>query len=309
MGKARIVYIGAVQGSLKKLRHVREAGGEVVGVVGLSETKAIRHADYVDLACFARAQGIAALAVEDLNAPETLDWIRDRQPDFIFLWGWSQLVAAPFLALPPKGVVGFHPALLPENRGRHPVIWPLALGLDRTGASFFFMDEGADSGDILAQREIPIAFEDDAAALMNKIDEVSRDLIFEFVPRLNDGTYTRIPQDHGRATYLRKRTREDGRIDWDGPAEKAYNLVRALARPYPGAVATLSGRDVIVYKARLHRDAAAAASPGEVFSATGAGVRVAMRDGVLELLDVIYDGLPLAEAVATGKLQQGMVLQ
>jgi methionyl-tRNA formyltransferase len=82
------------------------------------------------------------------------------------------------------GVVGFHPAALPENRGRHPLIWALVLGLEETASTFFFMDEGADSGDLLSQRRISIEPADDAGSLYARITEVAMCQIREFVPLL-----------------------------------------------------------------------------------------------------------------------------
>ena len=86
------------------------------------------------------------------------------------------------LTLPSLGLVGYHPALLPQNRGRHPIIWALALGLEETGSTFFFMDEGADTGDILSQRRVPITPEDDAGTLYDKLTTTALDQINAFCP-------------------------------------------------------------------------------------------------------------------------------
>ena len=81
------------------------------------------------------------------------------KPDIIFCFGWSSLIKSEVLNLTKLGVVGYHPAMLPNNRGRHPLIWAKILGLTQTGSTYFFMDEGADTGDILDQSSFEISID------------------------------------------------------------------------------------------------------------------------------------------------------
>ena len=87
----------------------------------------------------------------------------------IFCFGWSSLLKERVLNIPPMGVIGYHPAKLPENRGRHPLIWAIALGLENSASTFFFMDKGADSGDILSQVDFNISYQDDAQSVYQKV--------------------------------------------------------------------------------------------------------------------------------------------
>ena len=84
------------------------------------------------------------------------------------------------------GIVGYYPAALPSNRGRHPLIWALVLCLTETASTLFFMDEGADSGDILDQRQVSILPSDDAKSLYQRITQVAISQIPGFVPRLTE---------------------------------------------------------------------------------------------------------------------------
>ena len=84
--------------------------------------------------------------------------------------GLSKLINRELLEIPKLGVVGYHPTLLPKNRGRHPLIWALVLGLTQTGSTFFFMDEGADSGPIISQEKVKITKKDTANTLYKKIE-------------------------------------------------------------------------------------------------------------------------------------------
>ena len=149
--------------------------------------------------------------------------------------------------MPRLGVIGYHPTALPANRGRHPIIWTLVLGLRETASTFFVMDEGPDSGDIVSQVSVDVSPDETAETLYARLKEVALRQVAELTRDLADGTVVRRPQDHSRANYWRKRGRDDGRIDWRMPAAGICNLVRALDRPYPGAHVVTGGRDIKVW--------------------------------------------------------------
>ena len=151
----KAVFIGTVEFSYQLLNVVIGIPEvEIVGIVTKQESSF--NADFRDLAEVGKTHSIPYLYVSDVNAPKTLQWIRKLEPDVIFCFGWSSLIKKELLELAPKGVIGYHPAALPQNRGRHPIIWALALGLHETASTFFRMDEGADSGDIICQDFIKI---------------------------------------------------------------------------------------------------------------------------------------------------------
>jgi methionyl-tRNA formyltransferase len=260
----RIVFIGTVEFSLLALERLVAIGAEVVGVCTLHGSSF--NSDYADLGPLCREHGIPLIITDDINAPASLDWIRTHDPDVIFCFGWSRLLKEELLAIAPLGVVGFHPAALPANRGRHPLIWALALGLEQTASTFFFMDAGADSGDILSQRYIAIDPADDARVLYDKVCATALEQIAEFVPKLADGSFAREPQEHTQANTWRKRGMADGKIDWRMSARSIHNLVRALAKPYVGANFVADGKDIKVWKSMVLCDAPPNIEPGTVLS-------------------------------------------
>ncbi len=289
----RIVLIGAVLFSRASLERLIALRAEVVGIVSRPPTP--RHADQAPLDDLAASAGIPFHACTDINDETTVAWIAARRPDVIFCFGWSQIIRRPLLDLAPLGIVGYHPALLPKNRGRHPLIWALALGLEETGSTFFFMDEGADSGDILSQRRLPIRAEDDAGSLYRRMTETALEQLADFLPRLTGGCYAREPQDHGRASYWRRRSPADGRIDWRMPSAGVHNLVRALARPYPGATFRRGGDEVIVWRTEpIAEPVAANIEPGKVLAVEGRRLRVKTGDGAIDLVEHELDTLPAA---------------
>ena len=288
----KIFVIGTVAFSERVLQHLLEnLRADVVGVA-TKEASAF-NADFVSLAPLSATHGVPCRFVKDINAPEILDWIRSLAPDVVLCVGWSSLIKTELLHLAPLGVVGYHPAALPRNRGRHPIIWALVLGLTETASTFFFMDEGADSGDILSQQTVAISPADDAASLYEKLTLAALDQISTFVPALAAGTYQRQPQDHTNANTWRKRGRADGRLDFRMTSQALHNLVRGLTRPYVGAHVEVASQDVKVWQAASAADDRAHLEPGQVLAHLPNGAfRVKTSDGALDLLEHEFSPLP-----------------
>jgi methionyl-tRNA formyltransferase/LmbE family N-acetylglucosaminyl deacetylase len=156
-------------------------------------------------------------------------------PDLVIVVGFSQIIPKALLKIPPLGVVGFHSALLPGRRGCSPIIWAIADGLEETGVTMFYMDDGIDTGDVIAARAFRIEASDTAAEVLHKADQATLALVRENLPGILDGTAPRIKQNSALCTYTRKRSPADGEIDWSKPAAEVVNLIRALAPPYPMA--------------------------------------------------------------------------
>ena len=261
----RILFIGLLDFSYHCLNEVLQQGGNVVGLV--TRASSTFNSDYKDLVPLAKAHNIPVHLCKNVNDADTLDWIQAKAPDIIFCWGWSQIIKKELLALPPMGIIGVHPALLPANRGRHPLIWALVLGLKESGLTFFQMDEGADSGPILSQRPFPINAQDTSATLYAKIKHLATEQINTFLPQLQSNTHTLIPQDESLASYWRKRSPADGMIDWRMDARRITNLVRALTKPYPGAQFTHNGTLITVWSVSIDEGTSPEnAEPGKVLA-------------------------------------------
>jgi methionyl-tRNA formyltransferase len=280
----RIVFIGTVEFSKLALEHLVTLGAEIAGICTLKESKF--NADHVDLTSVGVEHGIPCFYADDINSTEALMWIKSKAPDVIFCFGWSKLLKQEWLTLAPIGVVGFHPAALPANRGRHPIIWALVLGLDKTASTFFFMDAGADSGDILSQREILISDQDDARTLYNKVTEAALAQIEEFLPQLANGSVQRIKQGQLHVNTWRKRGRADGIIDWRMSAQSIHNLVRGLTGPYVGAHFLAEGKEIKVWKTLVYRPVENNIEPGKVLAHSANGPVVKCGEGAICLIEI-----------------------
>ena len=218
--------------------------------------------------------------------------MREISADVIYCFGWSYLLGKEILALAPKGVIGYHPSALPANRGRHPLIWALALGLQETASTFFFMDEGADTGDILDQAPLPIEEKDDAGSLYTKMSQVACRQITRFTAALGDGEEIRVQQNHKDANTWRKRGRSDGEIDWRMSMRSICNLVRALSSPYVGAHCMHRGQEVKIWRVEPNMDAPLYLEPGKVLSVDGLVVEIKCADGSIRIVEHEFPLLP-----------------
>ena len=291
----KVGVIGCVAFSEAMLEVLLGAPGvEVVGVV--TKTRSSFNADSCDLSGRAQAHGVPVFHQGGGDQHAMVDWFADLAPDVIFCVGWPNLLDQELLDLPSLGVVGYHPADLPRNRGRHPIIWALVLGLEETASAFFRIDGGVDSGPILSKVKVPIAPDDDAGALYARLVEVARRQILDVARQLASGRQSPIEQDLAQGNLWRKRSKADGRVDWRMSAQAIHNLVRALARPYPGSWCETGPeggrREVAIWKVRPVPDDRTNLEPGKVLRVTGRSILVKAGTGAVEIIEHEFDPLP-----------------
>ncbi len=244
----KILFIGSVHFSEAILQQLISLGADICGVICKSSSDF--NADFADLGIIAQKANIPFNYTQNINSPETENWINVRKPDIIFCLGWSQILKPNILSIAPKGVVGYHPAALPYNKGRHPLIWALFLGLNKTASTFFFMDKGADTGDIISQEEIAVDNDDTAETLYQKMTERASSQIETLYQSFLTNTIIRTPQQKERGNNWRKRNKDDGKIDWRMCSKAIYNLVRALTKPYVGAHLTINDSEYKIWRVK-----------------------------------------------------------
>ena len=289
----RVAFIGSVNFSFQILKHLLNCPDfELVGVVTRKESRF--NADFQSLEPIAKDVGVGCFLAQGDNQASMASWLRTLQPDVIYCFGWSFLLGKDILRIPSLGVIGYHPASLPKNRGRHPIIWALALGLNATASTFFFMDDGADSGDILSKTSVDINFLDDAAMLYERLIDTAKSQVLQFTCQLAHNDYPRIKQNHACANYWRKRSKADGLIEWRMSAENIYNLVRALTKPYVGAHCNYLGTERKVWKSEImtlngkHENI----EPGKVLNVDRNGITVKSGKDAILLINHEIEPLP-----------------
>jgi methionyl-tRNA formyltransferase len=226
---------------------IYEVGGKLDLAISLNDDRAVNKSGRVYLDPFCSQHGIDLVKVDHINDQVSIDAIQGHRIDWLFIIGWSQIAGPAVLHAPTQGVLGIHPTLLPEGRGRAPIPWAINKGLKRTGVTLFKLDEGVDTGDIAAQEVLPIASDETATTLYERVNEAHRTIIKNIWPELAAGRVSLREQDHSQATVWPGRKPEDGRITPDLTVADVDRLVRGTTRPYPGAFVDIGDERITIW--------------------------------------------------------------
>jgi methionyl-tRNA formyltransferase len=230
-----IAFCTCVQIGKSCIEAVLSLGGQFDLLLTLHDQKSINKSGRIYLDEIAETLSIPLFKLNHINDPDVANILAEFEIDWLFIIGWSQIASAELLSIPRMGIIGAHPTLLPLGRGRAAVPWAIIKGLDKTGVTFFKMDEGVDTGEILDQIEISILENEDATSLYDKVNAAHTELIKLMWPKLIDGSLVGIKQDESKATYWEGRTPADGELYHTMTLKEVDKLVRASTHPYPGA--------------------------------------------------------------------------
>lgn len=232
-------------------------------VIAAPETK--RHDWQPSLAARAAELEVPCLVPARVNDDDVVQAVADHQADLLLSVYYTQIFSAPLLEAITGARLNFHPALLPKHRGTAPLIWAIAEGDTMAGLSVHEITLGVDTGDLLWQRVLPIHPEDTGYSLQMKAAALARATAAELIRCLVQGRPLPPPQRQtGTATHHTSRDPQLNQIDWDQPAAKVRNIVRALAHPLPGAYMTVGSRRIGVEWVEPRPTRTASRSPGMV---------------------------------------------
>lgn len=281
----RAIIVGAVDSTRVAIRCLAASPRwQLAAVVTLPPEAAGRHSDFVDLTEDAAAAGAELIYAKEVNADEVIDRIAAIAPDYLFVIGWSQLCGERFLQSAPGGAVGYHPAPLPRLRGRGVIPWTILLQEPISAGTLFLIDEGTDSGGILAQQFFHVAADETAAGLYATHMGVLGEMLPDLLERLASGTAVPLVQNERHATWAARRRPDDAEIDWSRPADEIWRLVRACGHPYPGARTTCGGEMLTIdqaYPVPLEHHHASLVGQVVARDADGFTVRCGDRAGLL----------------------------
>lgn len=215
--------------------------------------------------------------------------------DIAVVVAYGRILPKSVLEAPRAGCVNVHASLLPRWRGAAPIQWAIARGDRQTGVTLMKMDEGMDTGPILASAATPIERQDDATSLGARLSEMGAELLRRELPRYVAGELSPRAQDDASATIAPLLEKSDGRIDWNQTAEAVHDRIRGM-NPWPGAHTFLGGRQIKVHRATPSTLDPMGASPGEVTALGPEGVLVACAEGTLELQELQESGRKRVDA-------------
>ncbi len=263
----KIVIIGSVIFSKNLIDDILKNKFEIKGIIGKKNNKF--NSDYFDIVKYFKEKGINCTYSKDINNKRTYNWIKKINPDLIICLGWSRLLNKKILSLPNIGAIGYHPADIPSNKGRHPIIWSLALGLKKAASTFFLMNEKPDSGKIISKKFLRINKKYYAKDVYKKLSQIASKQLIGILKKVHKHQKIYFLKNKAfykdkKENFWRKRNFEDGKIDWRMGSKEIFNLVKALSWPYPGAHFFYKNKLVKLYKVTIKEYEKVNIEPGKV---------------------------------------------
>jgi methionyl-tRNA formyltransferase len=276
----RIVMFGDGAWATGSLLRLRAAGHEVAAVVLRARPSE------PTLEATARSLGLPTFQPARVNAPDCIASVRELAADVHLSIAYNQIFG-PILRATAPWFLNVHAGKLPQYRGRNIINWALINGERELGVTVHFVDEGIDTGDILLQRILPIAWTSTYGELLDRVVREVPDLVVESLELIANGHAQLRPQGLG-GTYFGGRRDGDEWIDWGRPSFEIYNLIRGISRPGPGARTLRGDERVVIWRARYELDwPRYRATPGEVVGREpGAGVVIKTGDSTLLVQEV-----------------------
>lgn len=255
----KIVFFGASELGYKCCRQIIENRlAEVTCIFTIPQEfkisyskKPVTNVNYADFFSLGKEFSIPVVSVTDKMNTYTAE-VKKYSPDLILVIGWYYIVPKSIREIPRLGCAGMHASLLPKYRGGAPLVWAMINGEEKSGITFFYLEEGVDNGDIISQKEFLIEENDYICDLIDKATASALEIIDESIPLLAQNKAPRIKQDESQATHVPQRKPEDGKIDWSWDARRIRNFIRAQSKPYPGAFTEINGKKVIIWNADIN---------------------------------------------------------
>jgi len=249
---------------------------------------------------------IQPVSLRDETIRQTL---RTAQADFFVVVAFGHILTQTVLDMPKHGCINVHASLLPRYRGPAPIHWAVINGEKETGVTTMMMEKGLDTGDILLKAAEPVAADDTAGSLHDRLAVLGARLLCQTLDGFAEGTIRRVPQDHSLATYAPLLKKTDGLIDWQKPATLIESFIRGM-NPWPGAFTFWGNRRLKIFRTEATA-AATTAPPGTIIKSAANELTVATGQGrlaILEIQEASGSRLPVSEFLRGFRIAPGDVL-
>jgi methionyl-tRNA formyltransferase len=289
----RLAFMGSPAFAVPALEALIAAGHEIVCVYSQPPRHAGRGKQerVTPVHAFAAARGLPARTPKSLKKPDEQIAFAALGVDAAIVVAYGLILPKAILEAPRLGALNLHGSLLPRWRGAAPIQRAIMAGDRLTGVQVMRMEEGLDTGPVLASVETPIEFDDTASSLHDRLAQLGAPLLVNALRDLEAGVATETPQPSEGVTYAHKITPAETRIDWTRPAREVDCKIRGLSA-YPGAWFELEGERVKVLTSRLGQGQGA---PGE---ALDDALLIACGEGAVRLITVQREGRSALEAEA-----------
>lgn len=244
MAALRIVFCGTPEFAVPSLRRLAERPEFSVEAVITQPDRPRGRGQQVSsspVKTTALEMGLHVYQPESIKTESSQEFLKRVAPDAVVIIAYGQIIPARLLKIPHLGWLNLHASLLPRYRGAAPIQWAIANGETITGLTTMQIDAGMDTGPTLLRREVEIGPEETAPELAARMSAVGAELITESLLRFDRGEIAPAPQDPMNVSYAPILKKENGRIDWNLPAQQIYNRMRGFT-PWPGSYSTFRGQ-------------------------------------------------------------------
>ena len=293
----KIIYMGTPDFAVGTLRSLAEAGHEITLVVSQPDKPKGRGHAMVPTPVKAVAEELGIPVFQPVKIREAKDVLEKTEADVCVVAAFGQIIPASILHMKKYGCINVHASLLPKYRGAAPIQWAVIDGEEESGVTIMQMDEGLDTGDMLAKAIVPLDEKETGGSLFDKLSEAGGRLCVETLAKLEKGEIIPEKQGESPTAYASMLDKKMGNIDWNKSAVVIERLVRGL-NPWPSAYTHLDGKTLKIWACDVLPQSASKGESGEILEVTKDAIHVQTGDGILVLREIQLAGKARMDAGA-----------
>ncbi|MBO5773856.1 MAG: methionyl-tRNA formyltransferase [Clostridia bacterium] len=231
----KVIFLGTGDFSSVVLKSIDESRHEVVAIVSQPDKINGRNGKitFSPVKSYALEKNIPLYQFASISK-EGKEILSSLNADIMVTSAYGQILSDEIIAICPNGIVNTHASLLPKYRGSSPIQMAILNGDEEIGTTIMKKVRAVDAGDIILHRKIKLLGNENQEECFNMLADLSATAIVEALDLIESGKAESIPQDHEKATFCKKLTKEDGKIDFSKSAKEIHNQVRAFYG-FPGA--------------------------------------------------------------------------
>ena len=293
----KIIFMGTPDFAVGTLRSLAEAGHEITLVVSQPDKPKGRGHAMVPTPVKVVAEELGIPVFQPVKIREAKDVLEKTEADVCVVAAFGQIIPASILHMKKYGCINVHASLLPKYRGAAPIQWAVIDGEKESGVTIMQMDEGLDTGDMLAKAIVPLDEKETGGSLFDKLSEAGGRLCVETLAKLEKGEITPEKQGESPTAYASMLDKKMGNIDWNKSAVVIERLVRGL-NPWPSAYTHLDGKTLKIWASDVLPQSASKGESGEILEVTKDAIHVQTGDGILVLREIQLAGKARMDAGA-----------
>ena len=293
----KIIFMGTPDFAVGTLRSLAEAGHEITLVVSQPDKPKGRGHAMVPTPVKVVAEELGIPVFQPVKIREAKDVLEKTEADVCVVAAFGQIIPASILHMKKYGCINVHASLLPKYRGAAPIRWTGMDGERAYGVTIMQVDEGVDTGDMLAKAIVPLDEKETGGSLFDKLSEAGGRLCVETLAKLEKGEITPEKQGESPTAYASMLDKKMGNIDWNKSAVVIERLVRGL-NPWPSAYTHLDGKTLKIWACDVLPQSASKGESGEILEVTKDAIHVQTGDGILVLREIQLEGKARMDAGA-----------